>query len=113
MKKRKLLTLLISICLILSLAAIPFMSACGDDVEPPDGEQEEEEEEEEEEEPMTLQIGSLIGLTGGSGSIIFGIGSIIIMPIVYGIAGALGGLICGFFYNIVAGMVGGIEIETN
>ena len=42
----------------------------------------------------------------------FGVGAIIIMPICYGIFGFIFGLIGAALYNWVAGMVGGIEIET-
>ena len=45
MKRSKLFALLIGICLVLVLVALPFMSACGPSAP---GEQEEEEEEEEE-----------------------------------------------------------------
>ena len=62
MKRNKLLVLLIGICLILVLVALPFMSACGP-AEP--GEQEEEEEEEEEEEDVkTVTIGVAGSFTG-------------------------------------------------
>src|SRR5262245_39879399 len=42
----------------------------------------------------------------------FGVGAIIIFPIFYGVMGLIGGAIGGFLYNVFAGMVGGIEIET-
>lgn len=42
----------------------------------------------------------------------FGAGAIIILPIVYGIFGFIFALIGAFIYNIVAGIAGGIEIET-
>jgi len=41
----------------------------------------------------------------------FGLFSIIIFPIIYAIAGFIGGLITGAIYNLVAGWVGGIKIE--
>ncbi len=41
----------------------------------------------------------------------FGVASIIILPIVYGILGFIVGAIVAFLYNIVAGAIGGIEIE--
>jgi hypothetical protein len=43
---------------------------------------------------------------------LFGVGAIIIFPIFYGVMGLIGGAIGGFLYNLFAGMVGGIEIET-
>jgi len=42
---------------------------------------------------------------------IFGVGAIIIMPIFYGIAGFIGGIISGALYNVVAGLVGGMELN--
>ena len=41
----------------------------------------------------------------------FGVGSIILFPIAYGIMGFIGGLITAVLYNILAGFVGGIEME--
>jgi hypothetical protein len=49
---------------------------------------------------------------GGMFSAIFGVGAIIILPICYAVFGFIGGLIGGAIYNIAAGMMGGIEIET-
>jgi hypothetical protein len=42
----------------------------------------------------------------------FGVGAIVILPIVYGVMGAIFAAIGAFIYNIVAGWVGGIEIEV-
>ncbi len=41
-----------------------------------------------------------------------GIAAVIVIPIMYGIFGFIGGVIGAVFYNMFAGMVGGIEIET-
>ncbi len=57
-------------------------------------------------------LGAAIG--GGDaalGSIIGGIGAIVIMPLFYGVLGFVGGAIGAFMYNIIAGMVGGISLE--
>jgi len=58
-KRNKLLVLLIGICLVVVLAALPFMSACS-----PAGPGEQEEEEEEEEEAKTVTIGVAGSFTG-------------------------------------------------
>lgn len=42
---------------------------------------------------------------------IFGVGAVIILPIFYGIMGFLGGLLTAFLYNLVSGIVGGVELE--
>ena len=64
-------------------------------------------------------IVSLISLIGGvflkgapSVSAIFGIGAIIYFPIMYGIMGFISGAIMAFLYNLIAGWIGGIEVET-
>ncbi len=38
---------------------------------------------------------------------------IFVYPIMMGICGLIGGVIGGFFYNVVAGLVGGIEVDLN
>lgn len=43
--------------------------------------------------------------------IFFGIGAIIIFPIMYAIIGFVGGLICAAIYNLVARWIGGVELE--
>lgn len=49
----------------------------------------------------------------GAGSAIFGgIAGIFVLPIMYGVFGFIGGLVQAFIYNIAAGWVGGIRIET-
>ena len=62
---------------------------------------------------------STLGLAlGGSSSeapawfgAFFGVGSIILFPIIYGIMGFVGGLITAVLYNLLAGFVGGIEMD--
>ena len=41
----------------------------------------------------------------------FGVAAIIILPILCAVIGFIGGLIVAFLYNVVAGWIGGIEIE--
>ena len=61
---------------------------------------------------------SLVGLTGGfagtSGatSRMFGVGAIIIFPIIYGAIGFIAMAIICVIYNWAAGIVGGVEIQT-
>ena len=50
---------------------------------------------------------------GGLGAMIFGVGAVIVLPIVYGCLGFVGGLITSVLYNLVAKVVGGIEIELD
>jgi hypothetical protein len=42
---------------------------------------------------------------------VFGMGAIIFLPILYGIAGFVTTLIGAWLYNLVAGIVGGIELD--
>jgi len=48
--------------------------------------------------------GALIGL-------IFGVGAIVVLPVVYGCMGAISGIIMAGAYNLIARAVGGIELE--
>ena len=41
----------------------------------------------------------------------FGGAAVIILPIVYGIGGFIGGIILAAIYNLVAGVVGGLELN--
>jgi len=68
---------------------------------------------------LFLLFGSMIaGLAGqqqdGGGLIAMGGGivGVIALPIIYGIFGFIGGVIQAFIYNLAAGFVGGIRIET-
>ncbi|MFT3790006.1 MAG: hypothetical protein QM741_02810 [Rudaea sp.] len=61
-----------------------------------------------------LLFGSMFaGFGGHSGAgLIGGIGALIFLPILYAIFGFIAGAIGAFVYNLVAGVVGGIEIEV-
>ena len=61
-------------------------------------------------------LGATFGAHQGDGSALFGalfgMGAVIFMPILYGFFGALGALISSAVYNLVAGVVGGIELTV-
>ena len=62
-----------------------------------------------------IAFGSMFaGLSGQNGGAMMGGGLIglILFPILYGIIGFIGGAIAAALYNLVAGIVGGIEIEV-
>lgn len=62
-------------------------------------------------------ISTFVSLVGAaimrSGSILFGVGSIIFLPILYGFFGVLAGALGGLIYNLIASWIGGIKIETD
>ena len=58
-----------------------------------------------------MGFSEMAGDIPGASGLFFGVAAIIFLPIVYGIVGFIGGLIVAFLYNVVAGWVGGIEIE--
>ena len=74
---------------------------------------------------LGLCAGLLIAAVGSIGSALssesqalfpfagIGIAAIVVLPILYGIVGFIGGAIGGALYNLFAGIVGGIEIETS
>jgi hypothetical protein len=62
---------------------------------------------------------SLVAVAGmgqsgsGFGGALFGIGAVIILPIFYGCLGFVATLIGAWLYNMAAGIVGGVELETD
>lgn len=48
----------------------------------------------------------------GPFAMLFGVGAIVVLPIFYGVIGFIGSLIMAALYNLVAGMVGGIEVDV-
>lgn len=78
---------------------------------------------------MGLLIGAIValasmigGASGGFGAdapasagplaMMFGVGAIIFLPVFYGVLGVVMGAIMAGLYNLVAGLIGGIEMET-
>jgi hypothetical protein len=62
-------------------------------------------------------IFSLFALTGGAAAGLpfgtaFGIGAVILLPLLYGCIGFIMSLIMAAFYNLVAGWIGGLEIQV-
>jgi hypothetical protein len=59
-------------------------------------------------------VGSSMGPKGsGAMGAMFGVAAIIIFPIFYGILGFIMSLISAALYNLVAGWVGGVELDMN
>jgi hypothetical protein len=61
---------------------------------------------------MSMGMGSLMGNEGAFAGILFGAGSIIVLPIFYGILGFIGGIIIALVYNAASGFIGGLEVEV-
>ena len=62
-----------------------------------------------------MGFGALVGGFGGQAAGIagmMGVAALIFLPIMYGIIGFIAGAIGAALYNLVAGIVGGIEIEV-
>ncbi len=65
-----------------------------------------------------VAVASLIGATLGLGQhdgsalfgAIFGVGAIVLLPILYGVIGTIGALVMAGIYNLAAGLMGGIEL---
>ena len=59
-------------------------------------------------------IGSLVPRTelGGDGFMFGGI-FVVLMPIIYAVMGVISGLLVAVFYNLVAGMTGGLELDLS
>ena len=64
---------------------------------------------------FSLMVGAIGSAASGSNAspygAFFGVGAIIIFPIMYGIIGFVGGAISCALYNWLAGMIGGVEID--
>lgn len=52
------------------------------------------------------------GNQGAGAGLLFGVGAIIALPIFYGIAGLIVGIITVLIFNVVTGFIGGLEIEV-
>lgn len=65
-------------------------------------------------------IFSLISLAGfaaagqqeGAAGMLFGVGAIVVLPIFYGVLGFVFSLIGAALYNLIAGWVGGVELDV-
>ena len=47
----------------------------------------------------------------GVWALMFGVGSVIILPVFYGVMGFLAGALMSVIYNVVAGLAGGVELN--
>ncbi|MEE8525424.1 MAG: hypothetical protein V3T72_15920 [Thermoanaerobaculia bacterium] len=60
-------------------------------------------------------VGAGMAATGGDSEALrgamFGVGAVILMPLFYGFMGFISGLITGLLYNLIAGWIGGLEMD--
>lgn len=65
-----------------------------------------------------VSLASLVGAASGESGgnfmgVVFGLGAIFILPIVYGLLGFLGALFSAWLYNVLAGAVGGVDVDIS
>ncbi|MBL8143266.1 MAG: DUF3566 domain-containing protein [Acidobacteria bacterium] len=53
-----------------------------------------------------------VGAAGALTGMLFGVGAVVILPIFYGVLGFVMTAFTAWLYNIMAGLVGGIEIDV-
>jgi len=58
-----------------------------------------------------INQGANAGNAEAMGIMAVGVFAIVLFPILYGIGGFIGGVIMAAVYNLVAGMIGGLEME--
>lgn len=63
---------------------------------------------------VAAMVGATIGGVAGDSSpllgLIFGVGAVVFLPLMYGVLGALGALLIAGLYNLLAGWLGGVEL---
>ena len=66
---------------------------------------------------LVSMVGTALAPHGGAEepilNLVFGVGGIVILPLFYGVFGFLAGVIGAFFYNVIAGAVGGVELDLD
>ena len=61
---------------------------------------------------VSLVGGAISGNDAGPFGMLFGAAAVVLIPLFYGCVGAIGSLIGAALFNLVTGIVGGVEIET-
>ena len=61
---------------------------------------------------LRASVGAATGDESAWLGAIFGVGAVVSFPLFYGGIGALTALVTAWLYNLVAGVVGGVEIRT-
>lgn len=61
---------------------------------------------------LVSMMGLMAGNDAGAMGALFGVAAVIALPLIYGAMGFVGSLIAALLYNLVAGWVGGVEIDV-
>ncbi len=56
--------------------------------------------------------GALGGSESGLAGVIFGAAAVVVLPLLYACVGVVGALVGAVLFNLAAGWVGGVQIET-
>lgn len=56
-------------------------------------------------------LGAAAGEESAFAGAIFGVGAVIVLPLLYGCMGAVASLVMAALYNLVAGFAGGVEVR--
>ena len=64
---------------------------------------------------LVALAGLAVAVHNGSGipAVFLGAGAVIVLPVIYGLMGSLVGLVTAAVYNLVASVVGGIELDID
>jgi hypothetical protein len=60
-----------------------------------------------------LSVAALFRADGGSTAPLWGVAAVVFFPVLYGVGGFIVTLIAAWLYNVVAGAVGGVELDLS
>jgi hypothetical protein len=58
-----------------------------------------------------FSVAALFRAAGGGIAPLWGVAAVVVFPVLYALGGFIGALITAWLYNVVAGAVGGIELD--
>jgi hypothetical protein len=63
---------------------------------------------------LAALAGASLGHTSGDSNpivgVVFGVGAVVFLPLIYGVLGAFGALVIAVLYNLLSGWLGGVEL---
>ena len=60
-----------------------------------------------------LSVAALFRAGGAGVTPLWGVGAVVFFPVLYGVGGFIATLITAWLYNVVAGAVGGVELDLS